>query len=168
MSCKFDLQQIIEGSTRITKSSETLIDLLFTNRPERIKKSYNLATGLSDHNMILFVRKLKTKIKVSANMTQEQLKIPKNQLPLLEKTIMDTDWTQHLAGNSLENSCNSFVAQLKIIINGFVRKVKCKPGHGKNLPWLNGDIWALMKKRDYALKRHFKVRKIMIDNCSLL
>lgn len=52
---KFDFQQVIEGPTRITSCSETLIDLAFTNRSERIKKSYNLVTGLSDHNMILIL-----------------------------------------------------------------------------------------------------------------
>ncbi len=55
----FNLTQLIEQPTRITNRSETKIDLLFTNRPERITKTYNLVTGLSDHNIILFSRKLK-------------------------------------------------------------------------------------------------------------
>jgi len=33
-----------------------IIDFAFTNTPERIRTSYNLITGLSDHNMILIVR----------------------------------------------------------------------------------------------------------------
>lgn len=36
----FDFQQVIEGPSRITASSQTLTDLVFTNRPDRIKKSY--------------------------------------------------------------------------------------------------------------------------------
>ncbi len=51
--------QLIEQPTRITNRYETKIDLLFTNRPERITKTYNLVTGLSDHNIIIFSRKLK-------------------------------------------------------------------------------------------------------------
>lgn len=54
----FNLTQIVQGPTRITNSSETQIDLIFTNRPERITKSHNLLTGLSDHNTILLTRKL--------------------------------------------------------------------------------------------------------------
>lgn len=53
-----DLIQLIRGPTRITSSSETQIDLIFSNKPERITKSINLLTGLSDHNLILVVRKL--------------------------------------------------------------------------------------------------------------
>lgn len=55
---KYLLNQIIKGPTRITKSSKTQLDLIFTNKPERITKSYNLITGLSDHNLTLVARKL--------------------------------------------------------------------------------------------------------------
>ncbi len=54
----FDVIQLILGPTRITSSSETQIDLIFSNKPERITKSIHLLTGLSDHNLILVVRKL--------------------------------------------------------------------------------------------------------------
>ncbi len=54
----FNLIQFIQGPTRITSSSETQIDLIFSNKPERITKSIHLLTGLSDHNLILVVRKL--------------------------------------------------------------------------------------------------------------
>lgn len=50
---KLKYKQLIAKPTRITRHSETLIDLIFTNRPERITKTYNLITGLSDHNMTL-------------------------------------------------------------------------------------------------------------------
>lgn len=43
---KYDLGQIIEGPTRLTKN-ESLIDLAFTNCPDCILKTYNLVTGLS-------------------------------------------------------------------------------------------------------------------------
>lgn len=58
---KFDYKQMIKGPTRITRQTKTLIDMAFTNRPERITRTYNLITGLSDHNMTLTVRKLTKK-----------------------------------------------------------------------------------------------------------
>ncbi len=75
----FNFTQLIEQPTRITNRSETKIDLLFTNRPERITKTYNLVTGLSDHNIIIFSRKLKKNIVFIpqphqyVNMNQSQL-----------------------------------------------------------------------------------------------
>lgn len=53
-----DVTQLIEGPTRITTSSQTQIDLIFSNRPERVVKSFNFITGLSDHNL---TRKLSKK-----------------------------------------------------------------------------------------------------------
>lgn len=35
---KFNLTQLVRGPTRITHSTQTQIDLMFTNRPERIIK----------------------------------------------------------------------------------------------------------------------------------
>ncbi len=49
---------MITSPTRITQTSKTMIDLIFTNKPERVIKMYNLLTGLSDHNLTLIVRKL--------------------------------------------------------------------------------------------------------------
>ena len=54
----FNLLQLIDQPTRLTNLSKTKIDLLFSNKPERITKTYNLITGLSDHNMIFLSRKL--------------------------------------------------------------------------------------------------------------
>lgn len=55
---KLNFTQMIEKATRITKTSQTLIDLVFTNKADRIGKVYNLITGLSDHNLTLVARKL--------------------------------------------------------------------------------------------------------------
>ena len=40
----FNITQLIEQPTRITNRSETKTDLLFTNKPERITKTFNLMT----------------------------------------------------------------------------------------------------------------------------
>jgi len=55
---KFNFTQIIKKATRITQTSKMLIDLVFTNKADRIGKVYNLITGLSDHNLTLVARKL--------------------------------------------------------------------------------------------------------------
>lgn len=52
------MTQMLNKPTQITKSSQTLLDLIFTNKPERVTKTYNLITGMSDHNLTLLARKL--------------------------------------------------------------------------------------------------------------
>lgn len=43
---KFDLTQLVKGPTRITSISRTQIDLIFSNKPERVPKTFNMITGL--------------------------------------------------------------------------------------------------------------------------
>lgn len=69
------MTQMIHKPTRISTSSQTLIDLIFANKPDRIIKTYNLITGLSDHNLILATRKL-TKVRYG-NQNQTCLLSPK-------------------------------------------------------------------------------------------
>ena len=78
----FNLIQLIEQPTRITHRSHSRIDLVFTNKPERITKTHNLLTGLSDHNAIFFSRKIKRLENICRTSTNRTINmtIPKNQL----------------------------------------------------------------------------------------
>ena len=81
VSNKFDLRQLIKGSTRITTSSKTQIDLIFSNKPERVTKIFNIVTGLSDHNLTLIARKLtKSCFHLKPNIKFHQLRIPKSDI----------------------------------------------------------------------------------------
>jgi hypothetical protein len=53
----YQLDQIINELTRVTRTSASLIDLFFTNRRESISQSGVIHLGLSDHSMIYAVRK---------------------------------------------------------------------------------------------------------------
>jgi len=49
--------QIVKTATRETNNSKSLIDLIITNRPDR-NQSKVWMTGISDHDIILAVRKI--------------------------------------------------------------------------------------------------------------
>ncbi|XP_073245687.1 uncharacterized protein [Porites lutea] len=54
----FGLQQLITEPTRITESSSTLIDLIYTNYTDRVVCSGVSHIGISDHSLIYVYRKL--------------------------------------------------------------------------------------------------------------
>ena len=56
----FNLRQLIDESTRITESSSTLIDVIFTNVPDKIVCSGVSHIGISDHSLVYAFRKLST------------------------------------------------------------------------------------------------------------
>ena len=49
---EYSFEQILNGPTRVTQTTETQIDLLFTTNPDLIAYSRCRELGLSDHNMI--------------------------------------------------------------------------------------------------------------------
>ena len=53
------LTQLINDYTRVTETSSTIIDLAFVSRPETISSSGVHSLGISDHNLIYVVRKIK-------------------------------------------------------------------------------------------------------------
>lgn len=59
---KLDFTKLVKAPTRVTSSSQTQIDSMFTNRPEWITNSLTNLKVISDHNT-LFVRKLTRKAK---------------------------------------------------------------------------------------------------------
>ena len=52
----------------------------------------------------------------------------------------------------VEADSQVFLSTIQTTINGFRKKIKSKPGQKSPLPWLNGEIWKLMKELDDALK----------------
>ena len=56
----FSLTQLIEEPTRITSSSSTLIDHIFTNSPDKISCAGVSHVSISDHSLIYAYRKLST------------------------------------------------------------------------------------------------------------
>ncbi len=152
---KFKYIQLIDRPTRVTRKSETLIDLIFTNRPERVIKTYNLITGLSDHNMTLIIRKLNKKRLVYHNKTENYTLttgIPKSKMADFEHELKETNWERVTKEPDIDHSANTFASILHDLINKHTKTWKSKPKK-KSLQWFNSDILQLTKERDLALKR---------------
>ena len=60
----YGLEQLINEATRITPTTSTLIDLIFTNRPENVYCSGVSHVALSDHSLV-YAKKKKCSIPTS-------------------------------------------------------------------------------------------------------
>ena len=58
LSALYNLEQLIKKPTRVTNTSSTLIDLIFTNQPNNISSSGVIDLGMSDHNLIYAVKNM--------------------------------------------------------------------------------------------------------------
>ena len=71
----FNLTQIISKPTRITNTSKSLIDLCFTNFPDKVRLSGVHSLGISDHSLIYLIRKSNWQvIDVNKSVTKRQLR----------------------------------------------------------------------------------------------
>lgn len=111
---RFDLTQLVKGPTRITSTSSTQIDLVFSNKPERVIQSFNMVTGLSDHNLIIIARKLtKNRSYLISNTKPCQFRIPKNDVCEFEKAIKNINWNELISGANIDVDTRVFIYNSK-------------------------------------------------------
>ena len=159
---KYHLEQLIKGPTRIAKCSSTQLDLFFTNKRERITKSYNLITGLSDQNLTLVARKLTKKRFQNITTIPRHtnfLCIPKNKQAIFDNEINNMDWSDILSSENLELCCQLFTSKIDVVRDKYTVKSQRKNRNKVNLPWFSENLWQLMKNRDTALKRAIKTKR---------
>lgn len=127
---KHKLHQIIKEPTRIPKTSKTLIDLIFTNKPDRMSKTYNLLTGLSDHNMILIIRKLTKKrlqrLSFKQNHNYAPTGIPKQKVNQLEHELKNLNWDNVLQTIYTDRCCDILTNTMANVIQKFICPFKLK------------------------------------------
>ena len=58
----FDLTQLVTEPTRVTETTDTLIDHVYTTHPENIVRCFTSTLSLSDHFPICFTRKVNSKL----------------------------------------------------------------------------------------------------------
>ena len=116
-----NLTQVIQGPTRITNTSKTTIDLIFTNISDRISKTFNLLSGLSDHNLILCSRKVNWKHSTSVIRASSYQIITKTEKDLTN-ALQEYDWSNVLTNNEVEDSCSIFSKCVKEVLDSFIKK----------------------------------------------
>ena len=130
------MTQMICKPTRITKSSQTLIDLIFTNKADRIKKTYNLITGLSDHNLTLASRKLTKARYRNQNSMREKSSMPfisPKDMALIENEIKQLNWSDTIGNVSCEQACIDLMSIVKDILLKYTRIRGKKTNAKRNL-----------------------------------
>ena len=56
----YSLAQLIKEPTRTTHTTQTIIDHIITNRPERVYESGVIPCGISDHDLIFMTKKIRS------------------------------------------------------------------------------------------------------------
>ena len=149
LSSIYQLEQLILEPTRVTKSSATIIDLIFTNETKNIAKSGVVHIGISDHSLTYVVRKF----------------IPPKSKPITKevrnfKRFVEEDFINDLKGvpwHNIEsfNEPNLAWRAWKSEFNAILDRhapLRHRRVRQSSLPWLTSEIRKIMHDRDYHKK----------------
>jgi hypothetical protein len=144
----FDLSQIIEDPTRITETSETIIDLIITSDKDKVVQSGVLPCKLSDHNVIFCTRKVSRGFFNKHNVTQ--IRSMKNyDVNVFKEKLGEIDWFQVINDENVNSAwkkfCKLFLGVVDVVapIKSVRLKQNCEP-------WFSGEILHLISQRDKA------------------
>ena len=150
-------KQMIKKPTRITQSTQTLIDIIATNNPSTISKIIVEPVSISDHELIGCVRKLNN-IKYSP--TTIRTRDYKNYVPdTLVKDVEQINWELLYQCKDAETAANIFTTTLQNLFDKHA-PIKTKTARGKPAPWLKGDLKKIVDEKNRLLR---KARKTKAD-----
>lgn len=113
----YNFEQLIKGPTRLTKTSKTQIDLVFSNKSDRIIKSFNFITGRSHHNLVLIARKLnKNRFTFRINKKEAFYKISNKDLVHFDQELEKVDWNI-LNSDEIDSFCGGFLDLINNVKN---------------------------------------------------
>ena len=151
ISSVYQLKQLMKEPTRVTKSSATTIDSIFTNVVDNMATSGVIQLGISDHSLICVVWKF------AVPKTRPTIKEVRN-----FKHFVDVDFINDLSRISWQNvkcfddpnlawqawksDCNAILDHYAPVRNKRVRTV----------PWLTFDIKKMTREQDYHKKHAIK------------
>ena len=147
------MKQIITEPRRITNNTSSSIDIIATNRPDKIKESGVLHLGISDHSLVyaclkISLQRKKPKIVETRNLKNSYVDHFNNHIFYL---LRDSTWNHR--------DPDILWAQFKDIFNhvsDIYAPIKTRKVRSTYAPWLTTQIRCEMNKRDYLKKRAVK------------
>ena len=147
------LYTLISKPTRITSSTATLIDNIFTNNLELNTNSGILYTDLSDHLPVFQVTHVKIIVEPPRQKRFVLLINPTTMLALRSK-LEGVDWSSVYSNNSVNESYDTFSSLLTSAYNmSFpLQPARSKP-HCSSKPWFSNGLCTSCKRKNSLYKQ---------------
>ena len=150
--------QTMKQATRTSDTSSTLIDLLFTNKPNNISKTLVIPITFSDHDLIRCVRKLNWE-----KHAPKEIKCRDNKhysKELFCGKLKNADWQNVLTATNVNAAWKSMREIIRSCLDS-IAPVITKRIRGKPCPWMTPDLKQQMAERD-RLQRRYRKSKLPV------
>lgn len=141
------LNQLVNDCTRIVRSSETMIDLVFSNEDIEVKVQHE--PKLTDHSMIVVSRKGKICKETDKKIVRRDYK-RMNILKFMRLVVSKLGEMEERDINEMTNDAISAIVKCLDIVAPKKEIVIRKEWQGKS--WFSEEIYKLMQRRDVAYR----------------
>jgi hypothetical protein len=148
--------QIITKATRITDTSQTLIDIVLTTNTSNIKAHDVFPTSIGDHNMIGYVRKMNN-FKFKAKTIRCRNYTNYNHTNMASE-VRNHNWNDLYKCTDVNHAWDTFKTTLTRIFSIHAPFIE-KRVKDRYCPWLTTDIRGVMNDRDKAQRKARKSNK---------
>ena len=152
----FDLTQLITEPTRISDSSESLLDHIYVSNNEKIAQSGTINLGLSDHSLIYCTRKT-VKALFRRHNTVKLRSMKNYSADKLNSELRQLDWTDFYQCDDVDLALSIFSVSFTKILDK-IAPIKCVRIKQNTEPWITDEILQLIHNRDELLYKFRKFR----------
>ena len=146
----FGYKQIIQKPTRIAEASETLIDVILTDKPTNVVKTEVIPTGVGDHDMVSCVKKINHHCFKPQQIFCHDYR--SYQPEAMNKDLEAVDWIYFHSCRHANEAWSILKGILSNVFDRHAPKI-CKRIGEQLAPWLNSDVKKLMNDRDKLLRK---------------
>ena len=146
----FGLMQLINRATRTAKESSTLLDLFASNSPRNITFTNVVASSLSNHDMLVAVRKINA-CKQPPRTIECRNYAKYNPLAFCDD-LRDIPWDDVLKERNVNTAWRKWKELFLNVCNRHA-PYKRKIVHVVKCPWLTGETKKLMNQWDFLLRK---------------
>ena len=147
---------ISKTSTRVSRTSRTILDLIITTRSEKIQEVSTVLFTLSDHYPVYInIKKTKIKIKKIKVIGRNYRKFLANDF---SKKLNDLDWTRVTSENNPEKNWDILQEMLLSVLDEMAPKIQMKVTKSPP-PWMDNKTREFIQRKNSFLKQACKSDK---------
>ena len=149
---RFNFKQLITSPTRVTNSTSSLIDLIWTNEQEKIGKASVIETALSDHYLVYCTVGKRPMSKENEHRYKVGRNMSKVNTAKLKGDAAVVTWEEVESKDDVVGAYDLFEKKLLCLLDKHapVRKSRIKK---KESPWINNEILMLIRQRNEQKKK---------------
>ena len=155
------LMPLITKPTRFTSDFSTLIDNIFTNKPNNLMLSGILLTDISDHLSVFYISVTKNKINVPKFTTISTRSITNQNTLVLKNELTNTDWSSEYNSSNTNTAYDTFLNKFNTIFNKLMPVVnkRVRAYSDAHKPWNSSGLIKYISRKNSLYKNYLKKEK---------